>query len=304
MATGESFRSLSYSYRISESYISRIVKRVLKVLRQELVPLLMKPLEENDFTVVETCFWHKWNIPNCVGGIDGKHVRIKAPKNSGSLFFNYKDYFSVVLLAIVDANYKFIAVDVGAYGKESDNGIFQKSRMGNDIANERFHIPPPKNLPGTNVTLPHFLIGDEAFSLSSFMMKPYPRRTARLSRDKEIYNYRLCRARRVTENAFGLLSQVFRVFYSPIGISTEVVDDLILTACCLHNLLRDGYLEENSIPHYQTNSDNLPDQNMIDLVASGGFSNSNGFEVRDKLKDFFVTENGSVSWQEAAISRI
>ena len=135
MATGESFRSLSYSYRISESYLSRILKRVLKVLRQELVPLLMKPLEENDFTVVETCFWHKWNIPNCVGGIDGKHVRIKAPKNSGSLFFNYKDYFSFVLLAIVDANYKFIAVDVGAYSKEFDNGIFKKSRMGNDIAN-------------------------------------------------------------------------------------------------------------------------------------------------------------------------
>lgn len=83
-----------------------------------------------------------------------------------------------------------------------------------------------------------------------------------------------------------------------------MVDDLILTACCLHNLLRDGYLEDNSIPHYQTNNDNLPERNMIGLVTSGEFSNSNGFEVRDKLKDIFVTENGSVSWQDAAISRI
>lgn len=106
----------------------------------------------------------------------------------------------------------------------------------------------------------------------------------------------------MSENAFGLLSQVFRVFYSPISISTKVVDvkvindDLILTACCLQNLLRDGYLEENSNPHYQTNSDNLPERNMIGLVASGGFLNSNGFEVRDKLKDFFVTENGWFSF--------
>lgn len=69
-----------------------------------------------------------WNIPNCVGSIDGKHVRIKAPKNSGSMFFNYMDYFS-----IVDANCKFIAIDVGSYGKEGDNGIFQKSEMGKKL---------------------------------------------------------------------------------------------------------------------------------------------------------------------------
>lgn len=161
---------------------------------------------ENDFKHFEQDFWQKWNIPNCVGGIDGKHVRIRALKNSGSLFFNYKDYFSIVMLAIVDANCKFIAVDVGAYGKESDNGIFQKSTMGQKIATNRFNIPPPKHLPGTTVVLPHFLIGDEAFALSCYMMKPYSRKVARLDQDKQIYNYRLCRGRRVTENAFGLLS--------------------------------------------------------------------------------------------------
>lgn len=62
----------------------------------------------------------------CVGAIDGKHVRIQCPGKSGSLFYNYKDYYSIVLFAVVDTEYKFIGIDVGSYGRESDAGIFNK----------------------------------------------------------------------------------------------------------------------------------------------------------------------------------
>lgn len=123
MATGETYASLEFNYRISASYISRIVQQVVASLRKNLVPIFLPVPTENQLKQIGENFWNRWNCPNCFGAIDGKHIRIRAPQNSGSMFFNYKDYYSTVLLAIVDANYKFIAVDVGSYGKEGDSGI-------------------------------------------------------------------------------------------------------------------------------------------------------------------------------------
>lgn len=117
-------------------------------------------------------FWRRWSFHNVIGAIDGKHVRIVAPNNTGSLYFNYKNYFSIVLLAMVDANYKFLLVDIGSYGKEGDAGIFNKSEMGKLITNGSF-FPPPRSLPDSDVVLPHVILGDEAFRLDEHVMKPY-----------------------------------------------------------------------------------------------------------------------------------
>lgn len=69
-------------------------------------------------------------FPNCVGGVDGEHFRCIKPINSGSMFYNYKKYFSIVLMAVVDAEYCFISIDVGAYGKEGDSTIFKNYPFG------------------------------------------------------------------------------------------------------------------------------------------------------------------------------
>ncbi|KAB0801828.1 hypothetical protein PPYR_04014 [Photinus pyralis] len=111
-----------------------------------------------------------------------------------------------------------------------------------------------KCLVGTNIFLPHFLIGDEAFGIDSYMMKPYPRKVAQHDKKKQVFNYRICRARRVSENAFGLLSQIFRIFYTPISINPDTCTDLIMTACCLHNLLREEYRQKigSAFPNHRS----------------------------------------------------
>ena len=68
-------------------------------------------------------FHERWYLPNCIGATDGKHVMIQCPFNSGSLFYNYKSYFSIVLLAVASADCRFVMVDVGAYGSSNDSGV-------------------------------------------------------------------------------------------------------------------------------------------------------------------------------------
>jgi hypothetical protein len=112
-------------------------------------------------------FWVLWNFPNYIGAIDGKHMKIQAPPNSGSKFFNYKHSFSVVQLALVDAHYKFTVVDIGSYGRNSDGGVFAHSKLGKYLETH-LGIPEDKQLPGTLCLTPHVIMGDEAFPLKTF----------------------------------------------------------------------------------------------------------------------------------------
>ncbi|CAI6362645.1 unnamed protein product [Macrosiphum euphorbiae] len=298
MATGESLRSLAFSFRISQSYITRILQLVFKSLSSRLTPILIPSPSKEDLLRISAEFWTRWNFPNCVGAIDGKHIRIFCPRKTGSLFFNYKDFFSIVLLAIVDANCKFIYVDIGAYGKEGDSGIFTKSSLFKRIQQGEY-FPDCAKLPNSEQSLPYVHVGDEAFRLEPHMMRPYTRGEARNDYEKTIFNYRLSRARRTSENSFGLLSQIFRVFYTPIALKTETVDNLVLSACCLHNLLRNRYLETTNNYYYEfDNSEIPPSQSMIPLARSGGYANFDGFFVRDKFKCYFNSTQGAVPWQD------
>jgi hypothetical protein len=84
---------------------------------------------EEIFKEITKDFNIHWTFPNHVGSIDGKYIRIKYLPNSGSQYFNYKQYHSIVLQAVVDTNLKVVTVDIGVYGQQSDGGIFRYSAL-------------------------------------------------------------------------------------------------------------------------------------------------------------------------------
>lgn len=298
LATGESFRSLAFQYRVHSTTIGRIVNKVfvaiIKHFLEKAIPtptnaLLQKNIEN---------YFEKWNFPNCCGAIDGKHIRIKCPPGAGSSFFNYKDFHSIVLLAIVDANCKFVAIDVGSYGREGDAGIFLKSVMGRLINSGNFNIPPPAALPGTDIVLPNVILGDEAFALTTSMMKPFPRQQSLYDRSKTKYNYRHCRARRTTENAFGIMSSYFRIFFTPISTIPEKIDKIVLAACILHNMMRQERISSPAEEIFGSTDDIiLPMENLIPITAGAGRPTRQATVIRDKFMEYF-NGVGAVAWQD------
>ena len=143
------------------------------------------------------------------------------------------------MLAVVDAEYKFIYVDIGCNGRVSDIGVFKNCTLYHEIENNTLNIPEPAILPKSQSKIPYVIVADDAFSLSSYLMKPYSMRN--MTREQRVFNYRLSRARRTVENAFGILANRFRVFMTPIALSPEKVETITLASCVLHNYLRTQY---------------------------------------------------------------
>ena len=88
---------------------------------------------------------------------------IQCPFNSGSLFYNYKSYFSIVLLAVTSADYRFVMVDIGAYRSRNDSGVLNNTALFKCLKRKELGIPPSKQLPNDTkeTRVPHVLLGDE-----------------------------------------------------------------------------------------------------------------------------------------------
>ena len=133
--------------------------------------------------------------------------------------FNYKGVCSIILLAICDSNYCFTLFDLGQYGSNNDSGVLANSKMKEMIEENRFDILPPSTYKSCDFEpLPYFFVGDEIFPIKTCLMRYYP---GKLDKERMIFNYRLSRARRTIENAFGILSAHQTIFHSPIRANIE-----------------------------------------------------------------------------------
>lgn len=198
--------------RMGDRTIAKIVHETCLTIWEELVSDFMPVPTEDKLENVAMDYYNRSGFPNCIGSLDGKHCQVKCPKNSGSSHFNYLKYFSLVLQGV--------------------GGTFASSTLFNLIDNNRFNVSPEKNLPGTNIKVPHVLIGDEAYPLKTYLMRPFPSRG--LNPAKENFNDNLSSARKCIECLFQILRTKWRLLGKVIEVNSKKAIVIIKCMCILH----------------------------------------------------------------------
>lgn len=254
-------------------------------MKVELLPELTTEMWLN----IAENFKQRANFPHVIGAIDGKHIRVNKPSHTGSLYFNYKHYFSVLLLGICDANYKFVYIDIGAYGKCSDSSVFKNSIFYKKLMEHTLNIPKHSKISGIPNDLPYFFIGDEAFSVSEHILRPYA--GTNLNPAKRIFNYRLSRARRYIECTFGILAHKWRIFQRPLNVDINLSIKIIKACCVLHNFVRERHGVAFEEMLFSGEADNL-----LEIPQSSFQTGISGENVRNNLADFFINVD-PLPWQ-------
>ena len=173
------------------------------------------------------------------------------------------------------------------------------------------NVPKPTKLPNSDRVLPFVFIGDNAFGLKTNMMKPYP--SQNLPLDQRVFNYRLSRARRVIENAFGIAASRFRVFHRAIIAKPSTVTSITKALVALHNFLISLKPDDDSYSYCPVNfadrdgpngytagewrkeKENILGLRDINHLGSNSYC-KNAKETRDLFKEYFNGE-GEVDWQ-------
>ena len=194
LATGNSYKSLMFQFRVAHNTICNFIPDVCEAIFEEYNrEVIVCPASSEEWLKVAEGFEKCWNLPHCVGAIDGKHIAMRCPPNGGSAYFNYKHFHSIVLLGLVDSDYKFLNIDVGATGAGSDGGVFQRTDLREVFDDGSVDLPPPSPLPGTDEPpIGYCMVGDDAFPLRPWLMKPLPIRG--MMEEQRIYNYHISRA--------------------------------------------------------------------------------------------------------------
>uniref|UniRef100_A0A673IZ77 DDE Tnp4 domain-containing protein n=1 Tax=Sinocyclocheilus rhinocerous TaxID=307959 RepID=A0A673IZ77_9TELE len=236
--------------------VSKIIPEVCKAIWDTLQPEFSPFPSQTQWMHIHTC--HHQSPPECWN------------------YFNYKGSHSVVLMAACDAHYRFTVVDVGAYGRESDGGVFKESIYGCKLINGTLELPRPVTLPGSDVTNPHVFVADTAFPLLPNLMHPFPGKVFCLSE---------C-TKEIIENTFGIMASRWRIFARPIDCSPDNVVHIVKACVALHNCLThtDASNPGNTI-QYRTPYQIAPPQTKTSSqVSGGGMWQATPIFLSDRLK--------------------
>ena len=239
-STAASFRHLAFEFRMGDSTVSLVLKETAQILRDILQSLNMPQPTVVQFKKTAAKYHSNWNFPQCLGAIDGNHVCIICLAHAGTKYFNYKSYYSILLLEEADATYEFTIIDVGDYEMHSDGDTFRSSRVFQMVRNKNLNIPPDECLPYATISVPYVFVADEGYPLLDNSLKPYS--GGNLDPDDVYCNKHLHKYRKTTECAF-------RILYSKSVCRNnwrKQVEKILKAACVLQNvIIEKGWVENH-----------------------------------------------------------
>ncbi len=214
----------------------------------------------------------------------------------------------IILLALVDGDYNFLWVDVSQKGSSSDAQIFNQCELKEAIEDRTIVFPPEDPLPKDDRSMPYFILGDNAFTLKTWLRKPFSQ--LNMTDEQRIFNYRLSCGRWFVENAFGILANHFQCLLSPLTQKPVMVKSIVLAWVCLHNLicmryqgLQNALLEQEDYQHHDIPGEWRNGANMqdVDNRVHGNRTTIKAKKQREYLKLYFNSLAGYVPWQDRMI---
>ena len=302
LSRGDYYYTISEMTGIGESTVIAIVNEVC----QSIINNLWKDSVENLFPKTEKDFNDslnhmecEWQFKYAFCAIDGSHLPIKCPPGGAEAmkqYHNFKNFYSVILLALVDSQYRFIWASIGAPGNTHDSTLFQSTNLWQRITDGE--VLSDYSFQRDNITIPPIILGDGAFPMRTWLLKPHG--DAILPEKKRYFNYRLSRARMISEGAFGKLKGRWRVLFKKCESQKDSVKLIGLACVVLHNICiekkdlitRNIDLSVDSAANKRRPSDEI--RNILQMTnVNTRYFGENSTQAR-KVRDYITNE----FWEE------
>ena len=280
-------------------FVTQVCRLIVEHLWEECVMKRM-PCTEQEFKQKMKEMNDKWQFPFCWAAIDGCHIPIKCPSGGAASckeYHNFKNFYSVVLMAMVESRYRFIWGSCGFPGNSHDAIIFQSTALWENLKGDDFI--PDIGHKVADITIRPLVTGDPAFPFQPWLLKPYT--NAILTEKQTYFNYRLSRARMVTEGAYGQVKGRWRVLLRKNESEPFQVKKTTLACMVLHNICNEkgdaicSKLDLTRDPRSNEKRDCQAIRDALEMTACSKVSDSNAqaTQIRNTLADMFWRERES-----------
>ena len=273
LAHGNSYSTIAPVFNVGKSTVIEAVQDVVNGLYEIRNDHIKFPETLAEVTTSIETFANLTDLPNVVGAIDGSHVRIKAPVDSAPGYFSRYQQHDFIVQAVVNGKKHFLDFACGFPGSMHDGRVLRRSRIFARAERREILTIPTVNAAGQEIG--PYLVGNSAYPLSPWLMKPFPEGTR--DRDEIKFNRQLSSAQVKVEFAFGILKNRWRILMKRFDSSVAFAIWCTVACAVLHNIcLRNG--DDWDEGDDDDDGDPSPPNSDGDVLRDGD-------DIRDLLKE-------------------